>query len=206
MLKVCEECKTEFNARRSINQFCSRRCLAFARHRNRGHGKKPIICATCGKTVLMGSYQASVQKYCSRACYKLRETKWSRSFNCAHCGKEVVRVKHTHFNAAAKFCSVQCRAESRRKGGTTTSQGYRAIHLKGKPILEHRHVMEQTLGRSLTREETVHHRNGQRTDNRPDNLELWSKSQPAGQRVEEKIAWAIGFLQLYGYQVSAPAS
>jgi hypothetical protein len=66
-----------------------------------------------------------------------------------------------------------------------------------KPRLKHRLVMEQLLGRPLLPSENVHHVNGQRDDNRLDNLELWSKSQPAGQRVADKVAWAIEFLALY---------
>jgi hypothetical protein len=39
-------------------------------------------------------------------------------------------------------------------------------------MLEHRYVMQQAIGRPLTRSETVHHKNGNRRDNRLENLEL----------------------------------
>jgi len=64
-------------------------------------------------------------------------------------------------------------------------------------VLQHVLVMSAILGRSLLPEETVHHKNGDRTDNRPDNLELWSHAQPKGQRVEDKVAWAIDLLNTY---------
>lgn len=66
--------------------------------------------------------------------------------------------------------------------------------------LEHRLVMAQLLGRPLTADETVHHRNGDRLDNSPDNLELWSTAQPKGQRVADKLAFVRHIIALYDPQ------
>lgn len=76
--------------------------------------------------------------------------------------------------------------------------GYRYIQRDGRMQAEHRFVMEQNLGRKLLNGENVHHINGVRNDNRPENLELWVTFQPVGQRPHELLAWAYQIIERYG--------
>lgn len=77
------------------------------------------------------------------------------------------------------------------------NRGYLVQRVNGRDILQHRHIMEGILGRALLPNENVHHINGVRDDNRVENLEVWSSSQPAGQRIEDKVLWAREILALY---------
>jgi hypothetical protein len=100
--------------------------------------------------------------------------------------------------------------------GHTDAKGYRQLTRDGRRVQEHVVVMEGLLGRRLHPHENVHHVNGQRADNRTDgplrvvghelrsgNLELWSKTQPAGQRVPDKIDYALTLLETYLPHLSA---
>lgn len=91
--------------------------------------------------------------------------------------------------------------------GSRDNKGYVRIYKPDHPrscqnkVYEHIVVMEQVLGRFLEPGENVHHKNGIRWDNRPENLELWSRSQPYGQRVSDKVSHAIEILSTYKPEV-----
>lgn len=93
----------------------------------------------------------------------------------------------------------------RRARWRTNAQGYvfkywpeHPCANRGGRVLEHHVVMCELLGRTLREGETVHHRNGIRSDNRPENLELWASRHPKGQRVEDLVAFAREILAEYG--------
>lgn len=79
-----------------------------------------------------------------------------------------------------------------------TERGHPEANTKNGRVHEHRAVMAKKLGRKLLPGENVHHKNGDRSDNHPDNLELWVSTQPSGQRPEDLVKWAREILALYG--------
>jgi hypothetical protein len=81
--------------------------------------------------------------------------------------------------------------------GWINEEGYIVLRVDGNTYLAHRYIWEQYYGRKLLKEETIHHKNGNRSDNRIENLELWSYKQPYGQRIEDKIKWAKEILIQY---------
>lgn len=139
-------------------------------------------------------------------------------YHCLGCGKLVIRITN-QLKSDRIFCSEKCKFEAGNlpvpapqtgaanpawKGGRIKHKsGYVLVRRPDHPannngyVPEHRLVMEQYIGRHLLPQETVHHKNGKRSDNRLENLELWCSSHPPGQRVADLVTWAKEILNTY---------
>lgn len=114
------------------------------------------------------------------------------------------RLCGTHYQRLRNSGSMDIERRAPGEGGISR-KGYVILHKPDHPnagrfgkIPEHRYVMSEHIGRPLEKDETVHHRNGVRNDNRIENLELWCGGHGNGGRVEDMLAWAREIIKRYG--------
>lgn len=120
------------------------------------------------------------------------------------CGAPVRAVITTKNGRRKKYCSQMCAAVASQKGWRKHSSGYMVRRRSGVLEVQHRVVMAEHIGRALLPSETVHHLNGDRADNRIENLELRNGHHGPGATAAEQITWMIESLEARGFTVIAP--
>lgn len=101
------------------------------------------------------------------------------NLDCLYCGKPFTDVKPKHY-PPPKFCCHKCYGLNKRQP-FIIKNGYKLVRKPGHPradsqgrVREHLLVMEQKIGRPVERYESVHHIDGDKTNNHPDNLEMFA--------------------------------
>lgn len=128
----------------------------------------------------------------------------NRKTKSCECGA-LIRPESAQCNRCAGRARAGEKNPAWRGGVSVRADGYRLVRVLGHHrgqgqngyVLEHVLVMEQTLGRPLMPDENVHHKNGIRDDNRPENLELWVRPQPKGIRASDAVEHAVEMLRRY---------
>lgn len=143
-------------------------------------------CLFCNKefVALQHNLNKGWGKYCSRKCADKSRIK-KIEIICKQCRHifiisphEIKRIrKDTGEVFERKYCSVKCSNKSHYKGGFINKYGYKMISIDGKNKLEHRYIIEKHLGRTLKKTEHIHHINGNKLDNRIENLQIMTNSQ-----------------------------
>jgi len=219
--RICEKCHIDLGNRNS--NFC-KKCY-YKEHHEKNYVRLESACSLCGKISKLGhkKYCADCKNKIPNKCTDcgnefVAKAKYKRCSKCQYHWYKQNRPEG--FAEAYKKRKAKVNAQLRihqglpadhifhkgpRGEGYLNRKGYRLMvmkHPSGKGhVRKYQHVlvMEAHLGRTLTKDERGHHKNGIRDDNHIENLELWTKSHPYGQRVEDKICWCIEFLGLYGY-------
>lgn len=177
---------------------------------------KVVPCGWCGKEVYAppNRLKRAAVVYCSDPCRSSGRRR-QRTVVCETCGIEFeAPIRQT----GRRFCGKRCEGIARSTTSTgrwhnnkpvrISDSGYPLIYEPTHPraykdgwVLEHRWLVEQDLGRVLTPDEHVHHKDGNRQNNDLTNLEVLSPSEHAiltNREVREALAELAEYRKRYG--------
>lgn len=179
---VCKNCGKEKQAKYKshMKSFCSHQCANEYSWKQKDKKIKVCTCQRCGKEFEVKAYDHRLThgeiKYCSKQCAN-EALKRGKIIKCKCCGKDFYSTRH-------EFCSKECVSNYRSEHSPHKpyyENGYIVIHKRGYNkkgnAKQHRLVMEEYLGRQLSPNEVVHHINGDKTDNRVENLMVMSRDE-----------------------------
>ena len=152
-------------------QYCSRKCSLEVRK-----NRVMLTCAYCGKKFEVRKGDLINKGYKRRCCSIECSARW-RSENFSGENNWFYGTKQTLEHIQKRADALKGEKHYNWKGGRKKQAGYIFIKLpNGKYIQEHRQIAGKTLGRKLKRNESVHHINGNTTDNKNENLLICTQS------------------------------
>lgn len=178
----CKNCGNQKQAKYKshIREFCSRQCANEYHWKQKEKKITKLVCENCGKEFEVKSSDYRLThggiKYCSKRCTGVA-LRTGNIVKCKQCGKEFYSTRN-------EFCSQKCVYDYKSEHSphkTYTENGYIVVHKRGYNkrgnAKQHRLIMEEHLGRKLLKDEVVHHINGDKKDNRIENLRVMSRTE-----------------------------
>ena len=217
-VKPCVVCKKDMEYVRETKTTCSGACREAKRYVAKG-GRPPIRaipsdhkwCPKCETVQLLDNYYSGrggrVYTYC-KPCKRSDEKERLRaSLGLSHDAPLTTRARSTSANIgdtrpdSAGYLMEKV-GHSREAHHRADANGW---------VYQHILVAEEKYGIDIGREYTVHHQNGMRSDNRPENLDLRVGNHgkgadilPFALRTAEGRELAAKLLEDYGYTVTRP--